>query len=68
MQESLLALPTAVGSPCPSRTLFTDSDSPIYDELVREWRHAGRTVPRKAGSAGWLRPEDEDPLASFGRV
>ncbi|MER5872332.1 hypothetical protein [Streptomyces sp. NPDC002044] len=57
MQETMFAARAAAGVPGPLRVSWTESDSPIYDRLEREWVRAGKTVPRPPGPVGRDRVE-----------
>ncbi|MFD3679212.1 hypothetical protein [Streptomyces sp. NPDC058613] len=57
MQETMFAARETAGVPRPLWVSWTESDSPIYDRLEREWVRAGKTVPRPPGPVGWDRVE-----------
>ncbi|MEU3064469.1 hypothetical protein AB0P12_15375 [Streptomyces subrutilus] len=67
MQETTFAPPPQATArvPRPLGPAWTESDSPIYDRLEREWLRAGRAVPRPAGPPGRRCEEQGD---RFGRA
>ncbi|MEU9305483.1 hypothetical protein [Streptomyces sp. NPDC048269] len=65
MHETTFAPQDRARIPRPPGPSPAESGSPIYDRLVREWRRAGRTVPRPTGPDGWKWADDQD---WFGRA